>query len=365
MCGICGVVALEHPRKPRPSARCSPGSATAGPDGEGFVDGPGSRSATRASRSSTSPKAAASRSRATTARYSSSTTARSSTTCELRRGARGARPPVPHARPTPRSCCRVRAMGRALRRALQRHVGVRALGCASAPALLLPRPLRDQAVRLPVGRATGSPSRASLGRCSRDPSFRRATRTCGDPRLPRAGIHRPSRRDVLRRRQPASAGALACRSTRRPAPRALVEARAGDPPADSGRSVPRAVRRLDSAAAPQRRAARDGTLGRARLVCRRGDDRPPAADRERSRRGRSASGRRTFTAYFDDPGLDERPYADAVGAQILSRAAPADVHGQRLLDVLPEVVAAQGEPFGSTSIVAQWFVMRAARAARD
>ena len=36
---------------------------------------------------------------------------------------------------------------------------------------------------------------------------------------------------------------------------------------------------------------------------------------------------------------------------------------RELVEVLPEVVDAQGEPFGSTSIAAQWFVMREARRA--
>src|SRR5207247_67518 len=34
-----------------------------------------------------------------------------------------------------------------------------------------------------------------------------------------------------------------------------------------------------------------------------------------------------------------------------------------LVDVVPQIVETQDEPFGSTSIVAQWYVMRAARAA--
>jgi asparagine synthase (glutamine-hydrolysing) len=72
---------------------------------------------------------------------------------------------------------------------------------------------------------------------------------------------------------------------------------------------------------------------------------------------------RTFTAYFDDTGFDERPYAEAV-----VEAVEADPHwitfdDRRLLDDLPAIVAAQDEPFGSTSMVAQWYVMRAAKEA--
>ena len=72
---------------------------------------------------------------------------------------------------------------------------------------------------------------------------------------------------------------------------------------------------------------------------------------------------RTFTAYFEDAGFDERPYAEAVVA-----AAGAEPHlitfsDDELLRDLPQIVAAQDEPFGSTSMVAQWYVMRTAREA--
>src|SRR5690349_11437121 len=68
----------------------------------------------------------------------------------------------------------------------------------------------------------------------------------------------------------------------------------------------------------------------------------------------------TFTVFFDDAGHDERPFADAVAERILSRPHPLTFSDVELVEVLPQVVAAQGEPFGSTSIAAQWFVMRAA-----
>jgi asparagine synthase (glutamine-hydrolysing) len=72
---------------------------------------------------------------------------------------------------------------------------------------------------------------------------------------------------------------------------------------------------------------------------------------------------RTFTAYFEDAGYDERPYAEAV-----VQAAGTEGHwitfGDReLLADLPAIVAGQDEPFGSTSMVAQWYVLRAAKAA--
>jgi asparagine synthase (glutamine-hydrolysing) len=71
----------------------------------------------------------------------------------------------------------------------------------------------------------------------------------------------------------------------------------------------------------------------------------------------------TFTAYFEGPAYDERTYADAVARRIASRPHFVTFDDQELVDVLPQVVESQGEPFGSSSIVAQWFVMREARRA--
>jgi asparagine synthase (glutamine-hydrolysing) len=69
---------------------------------------------------------------------------------------------------------------------------------------------------------------------------------------------------------------------------------------------------------------------------------------------------RTFTAYFPRAGFDERPYARAV-----VEAAGCEPHwvtfdDETFVDDLPAIVFAQDEPFGSTSMVAQWYVMKAA-----
>jgi asparagine synthase (glutamine-hydrolysing) len=72
---------------------------------------------------------------------------------------------------------------------------------------------------------------------------------------------------------------------------------------------------------------------------------------------------RTFTAFFEERGFDERPYAEAVVAQTLSQPHWVTFDSRELVDVLPSIVRTQDEPFGSTSIVAQWFVMRAAKQA--
>jgi asparagine synthase (glutamine-hydrolysing) len=68
-----------------------------------------------------------------------------------------------------------------------------------------------------------------------------------------------------------------------------------------------------------------------------------------------------FTAFFDRPGLDERPYAADVVQQTRSKSHLISFSAQELLDELPAIVEAQDEPFRSSSIAAQWFVMRQAR----
>jgi asparagine synthase (glutamine-hydrolysing) len=70
-----------------------------------------------------------------------------------------------------------------------------------------------------------------------------------------------------------------------------------------------------------------------------------------------------FFASFPDPGIDERPFVDAV-----VRATDVDLRtttpdAERVLETIADVVWQQDEPFGSTSIVAQYHVMRLAREA--
>ena len=72
---------------------------------------------------------------------------------------------------------------------------------------------------------------------------------------------------------------------------------------------------------------------------------------------------RTFTVGFPDPGFDERPFAESVTRRIQSDPHWITFDDRAATDVLPAVVEAQGEPFGSTSVVAQWHVMREARRA--
>jgi len=73
------------------------------------------------------------------------------------------------------------------------------------------------------------------------------------------------------------------------------------------------------------------------------------------------SRQRTFTCYFDTPGFDERPYAKSVAAATRSEPHWITFTDEELVEDLPAILEAQGEPFGSTSICAGWYVMRAAK----
>jgi asparagine synthase (glutamine-hydrolysing) len=72
---------------------------------------------------------------------------------------------------------------------------------------------------------------------------------------------------------------------------------------------------------------------------------------------------KTVTAFFEDAGFDERPYARAVVEQTGAEARWVSFTAEELVANLPAIVRAQGEPFGSTSIAAGWHVMREARTA--
>jgi asparagine synthase (glutamine-hydrolysing) len=71
---------------------------------------------------------------------------------------------------------------------------------------------------------------------------------------------------------------------------------------------------------------------------------------------------RTFTAAYDDPACDERRFAQTVAASTGVDAHYTFPQADALWNELLELIWHQDEPFGSTSIYAQWCVMRAARA---
>lgn len=70
---------------------------------------------------------------------------------------------------------------------------------------------------------------------------------------------------------------------------------------------------------------------------------------------------KTFTAYFEDVGFDERVYARAVVERSLVEPHWISFGSDDLVELLPALVEQQDEPFGSTSMAAQWHVMRAAK----
>ena len=78
---------------------------------------------------------------------------------------------------------------------------------------------------------------------------------------------------------------------------------------------------------------------------------------------REATAQLAFFAQFREAGIDERPYVDSVVAAtgVDLRTTTPDTNA--LLESLPGDPRAQDEPFGSTSIVAQYHVMRIAHEA--
>jgi asparagine synthase (glutamine-hydrolysing) len=68
----------------------------------------------------------------------------------------------------------------------------------------------------------------------------------------------------------------------------------------------------------------------------------------------------TFTAYFDEPGFDERPYAREVVERTNASPHWISFSARDLVGDLPAIVEAHDEPFRSTSICAGWYVMREA-----
>jgi len=66
---------------------------------------------------------------------------------------------------------------------------------------------------------------------------------------------------------------------------------------------------------------------------------------------------KTFSACFEDARFDERPYIQQVLSVTGAEANLVFPSGSRLIDVLPKLIWHQDEPFGSTSLFAQWSVM--------
>jgi asparagine synthase (glutamine-hydrolysing) len=68
----------------------------------------------------------------------------------------------------------------------------------------------------------------------------------------------------------------------------------------------------------------------------------------------------TFSSCFEEAACDERPYLNLVVAQAGTESVEVFPDGRRLYDEMPRILWFQEEPFGGTSYLAQWAVMRAA-----
>lgn len=66
----------------------------------------------------------------------------------------------------------------------------------------------------------------------------------------------------------------------------------------------------------------------------------------------------TFSAYFNDPICDERPYIHAVVSKAGTKSVEVMPDGRRLYAEMPKILWAQEEPFAGTSYLAQWELMR-------
>lgn len=69
---------------------------------------------------------------------------------------------------------------------------------------------------------------------------------------------------------------------------------------------------------------------------------------------------KTFSSCFDLPEYDERGYINEVLKKTGAEANFVFPKGEELFDIISDIIWHQDEPFGSTSIVAQWYVMREA-----
>lgn len=69
---------------------------------------------------------------------------------------------------------------------------------------------------------------------------------------------------------------------------------------------------------------------------------------------------KTFSSCFNDHKYDERKYVHSVLNQTKAEPNFVFLKGEDLFDILSKVIWHQDEPFGSTSIVAQWYVMEEA-----
>ncbi len=101
-----------------------------------------------------------------------------------------------------------------------------------------------------------------------------------------------------------------------------------------------------------------GGLDSSSIVCLM--DKLLAGEPSNSSSGGEAHRLKTFSSCFEDPTCDERTYLRAVVAHAGTESVEVFPDGRRLFEEMPRILWFQEEPFGGTSYLAQWAVMRAA-----
>ena len=319
MCGICGVVALDRPPERETVDRMLDELAHRGPDGRGVFDDDGvclghlRLAIIDLSDAGLQPFAS------DDGRLQLAPQRRD---LQLPRAPRRARRPAGHRfrsdTDTEVILAAYREWGEALRRALQRHVGVRALGRGAAHALLLARPLRRQALLLPPRRRPvrvrerAVDARAASGR-------RRTSRAVRD--YLEQGYLDHGDETFFAGRAEAAARALAHVRAGRPPARALLVARAArrrpaDPVAAVRETLPRRGPAASCAA-----TSRSAPASRAGSTPRRS---PPPSPHHRPRPPEDASPPTSRT-----PGFDERPVRPRRRRADRRGGALGLVHGRR------------------------------------
>ena len=138
MCGLCGVVAFDRPPELELARAMANVLAHRGPDGEGsFAAEPGVAFGHRRLAIIDLSDAGIQPFASDDGQLQLLHNGEIYNYRELRQRAGGPRPPLPHRDRHGGRAARVRGVGRPLRRALQRHVGDRALGRQARAALLL------------------------------------------------------------------------------------------------------------------------------------------------------------------------------------------------------------------------------------